>query len=81
MCIRPAPITRPERRTTLETGKARHDGVTLVEMSVALAMLALATALAWPRWTALSGRAEAAQAHRRTVEVRRRALLGDIHAE
>jgi len=51
-----------------------------VELSVALAMLALATAIVWPRWTLLNERGREDTAHRWAVEERRRAMLADERA-
>ena len=62
---------------TLETGDR---GTTLVELCVALAILALVTAIAWPRWNDFVNRSAGDDLRRREIESRRHAVFGSEDA-
>jgi prepilin-type N-terminal cleavage/methylation domain-containing protein len=61
----------------LAIGSPGNRGVTLIELSVALALLALALTVVWPRWADVNDRGKDEAAHRQAIELHRRALLSD----
>ncbi len=61
----------------MTSATGNRGGVTLIELTVALAMLALAMAITWPRWNEVRDRGTGAALRQRETERKRRAWLSE----